>query len=99
MAEAEYTFREKCDCGNKPVLKDLGMCSVCTFGEASSMWDWLDDEVIKSKDERDLAKKYVFDDMFAQFDDLFDEDDKFNPLIAILLHIDQPVLDKLEALL
>ena len=44
MTNANYTFKQKCDCGNKPVLKGLDMCSVCTFGEASSMWDVWGDE-------------------------------------------------------
>lgn len=94
MGRISYTFKHECDCGNRPVLKDLGMCSVCTFGEASSMWEWLDDGVVKK--ERKLAEKYVFEDVFLQFDDLFDENDEMNPIVAMLLHIDQDVLDKIE---
>lgn len=42
MSKNSYTFRGTCDvCGGKPVLQDLGMCAVCTFGEADSMWEWL----------------------------------------------------------
>lgn len=42
MSTNGYTFKQECEvCGNKPVLKDLGMCSVCTFGEADSLWEWL----------------------------------------------------------
>lgn len=37
-----YTFRYDCEvCGITPVLKDMGMCSVCTYGEADSVWEWV----------------------------------------------------------
>ena len=92
---ADYTFKQECDCGNRPVLKDLGMCSVCTFGEAGSMWEWLDDGVTKK--ERKLAEEYVlgvFDEV-----ELADEKGNVDQMKARLLHIDQSVLDKVEALL
>lgn len=94
---SSYTFKEACDCGNKPILKDIGMCSVCTFGEASSMWEWLDDGVVKT--ERKQAERYVFEDIFLKFDNLFDDNDVMNPIAASLLHIDQNVLDKIENLI
>ena len=46
---ADYTFKEACQCGNKPVLKVVGMCSVCTYGEAGSMWEWLQDFVVQKE--------------------------------------------------
>ena len=54
---ADYTFKEACQCGNKPVLKVVGMCSVCTYGEAGSMWEWLQDFVVQK--ERKKAQDYV----------------------------------------
>jgi hypothetical protein len=37
-----YTFKYGCEsCDQKPVLKDTGMCAVCTFGESDALWDWL----------------------------------------------------------
>lgn len=94
--KADYTFRQACDvCGQKPVLKDLGMCSTCTFGERSSMWEWLDDGVVQK--EHKAAEKYVFD-MFAEVD-LMDRKGNVDPIKAMLLHIDQPVLDRIEKVL
>lgn len=90
---SSYTFKGECDCGNKPILKDIGMCSVCTYGEADSMWEWLDDF---PKTERRLAEKYVFEDVFLQFEDLFNDEGMMNPIVAMLLHIDQNVLNKIE---
>lgn len=41
---SDYTFKYECDvCEQKPVLKDTGLCAVCTFGEADALWDWLDE--------------------------------------------------------
>lgn len=54
----KYTFLQSCECcDNKPVLKTTGMCGPCTYGEADSMWDWLEGEY-KGK-ELKAAKKYV----------------------------------------
>lgn len=88
---ADYTFKRRCDCGNKPILKDVGMCSVCTFGEASSMWDWLDDF---PKSEKKLAEKYVLN-LFRETE-LADDEGNINPIVSRLLHIDQDVLDQIE---
>ena len=92
----EYTFKEKCEvCGSKPVIKDSGMCAVCNFGEADSMWKWLDEEWVG--EERKLAQKYVLN-ILADIE-LVDLDGKVNPIKAMLLHIDQHVLNKIEELL
>ena len=32
--EPEWDYEQTCDCGQSPVLKQSGMCGVCTFGEA-----------------------------------------------------------------
>lgn len=38
----DFTFTEECmTCEQKPVMKDTGMCAVCTFGESDALWDWL----------------------------------------------------------
>lgn len=92
---SDYTFKEECDCGNKPVLKELGMCSVCTFGEASSMWEWLDEKWTGK--ERKLAQQYVAETINEV--KLVDRKGNVDPIVAMLLHIDEPVLDKMEALL
>lgn len=93
---SEFTFTEECEvCGAKPVYKDLGMCAVCTHGTASALWDWLDDDW-KGK-ERKLAEKYVME-TFAEIE-LLNKDGSVDPLKAALLHIDQHVLDRVEALL
>lgn len=97
--QADYTFKQACDvCDQRPILKDTGMCSTCTFGERGSMWEWLDDGVAKT--ERKLAERYVFEKIFLPMgEELFDKHGDMNPIMAALLHIDQPVLDKIERLL
>lgn len=55
-----YTFRHKCEsCGGRPVLKATGMCAVCTYGEADSCWDWIDE--YWTGRELKLAKQYIQD--------------------------------------
>lgn len=57
-ARNPYTFRHECDsCGAKPVLRDTGMCAVCTYGEADSCWDWIDEYWAGS--ELKLVKQYI----------------------------------------
>lgn len=92
---SDYTFREECDCGNKPVLKDLGMCSVCTFGEASSMWEWLDEKW--SGKERKLAEQYILETLHET--EAIDDDGNFDPIVAHLLHIDQHVVSQMERIM
>lgn len=95
---ANYTFKEECDCGVKPVLKDVGMCSVCTFGEADSMWEWLDDGVVKT--ERKAAQKYIDKEIQEMGDaGMFDKHGNFDPIAAALLHLNQHVLDRIEDLI
>lgn len=56
----DYTFRHECDvCGARPVLKVSGMCGPCTYGEADSAWDWINDYWTGS--ELKLAKQYIHD--------------------------------------
>lgn len=39
---SQYTFRHGCDsCDQKPILKNTGMCAVCTFGESDALWEWI----------------------------------------------------------
>ena len=91
-----YTFTEACEvCGAKPVIKGNGMCSVCNFGEADSMWEWLDEKWVGK--ERKLAQKYAMSILTDI--ELVDLDGKVDPIKAVLLHIDQHVLDKIEKLL
>lgn len=92
----DYTFRYGCEsCEERPTLKTTGLCAVCTFGTADALWDWLDEEW--SGKERKLAEKYVLE-MLAEVE-LMDEKGNVDPVKAMLLHVDQPVLDKIEALL
>ena len=91
---ADYTFKEACQCGNKPVLKVVGMCSVCTYGEAGSMWEWLQDFVVQK--ERKKAQDYVMETIVDV--ELITEEGEIDPLKAMLLHIDQQVLDEMEEL-
>jgi ribosomal protein L37E len=58
MTKNDYTFREQCDvCGSQPVLKDTGMCAVCSFGESDSLWDWIYDRW--EGKELKLAQNYL----------------------------------------
>lgn len=91
--KADYTFRQACDvCDQKPVLKNLGMCAVCTFGEADSMWEWLYDDVVKT--EQKAAEKYILKVMTEV--ELLDKKGNVDPIKAMLLHIDQPTLNAME---
>jgi len=93
---SDYTFKQECSsCEQKPIIKQTGMCSTCTFGERSSMWEWLDTKL--SFEERKLA----VDCTMAMFNevDLIEDDNSVNPIKAALLHIDQSVVDKVEKLI
>lgn len=96
---ADYTFKGKCDsCNQKPVLKDLGMCSVCTFGEASSLWEWLDDGVVTT--EHDAARRFLDKQLFEWGKENFiDNKGNFNPIAARVLHLNQHVLDRIESII
>ena len=98
MSKANYTFKYDCDsCGNKPVLKDLSLCSVCCYGEAASLWEWLDDEVTNV--ERKAARKRLDHEIKEMGDaGMFDEKGNFDPIAAQLLHLNQHVLDRIEAI-
>lgn len=97
MEGNDYTFRYSCDvCDSQPILETTGMCSVCTFGEASSMWEWLDEEW-KGK-EKKKAQKYVIK-VLREAELLNLETGEIDQLKAMLMHIDQKVLDKIEELL
>lgn len=53
-----YTFRHECDsCGAKPVLRATGMCAVCTYGEADSYWDWVNE--YWAGGQLKLVKQYI----------------------------------------
>lgn len=55
-----YTFKHACEiCDSSPVLKATDLCAVCTFGEADSMWEWLNENWIGK--ELKLAKSYLKD--------------------------------------
>lgn len=54
----DYTFRHECEvCGAKPVLKATGMCGPCTYGEADSAWDWVNEYYTGR--ELNLAKQHI----------------------------------------
>ncbi len=56
----DYTFRHECEsCGARPVLKITGMCGPCTYGEADSAWDWINEYYAGR--ELKLAKQYIQD--------------------------------------
>lgn len=98
-SKASYTFRYECDsCGTKPVLKSVGLCSVCCFGEADSMWEWLDDNVVNI--ERKAAQKFL-DQQILEMGDagMFDDKGNFDPLAAHLMHLNQHVLDRIETVI
>lgn len=99
MAKAQYTFKQSCDsCDTKPVLKSVGLCSVCCYGEAASLWEWLDDPVVKV--ELKAAQKKLDQEILEMGDaGMFDDEGNFDPLAASLLHIDQHVLDRIEAII
>ena len=96
-ANNDYTFTEECDvCGNKPVYADLGMCAVCTHGEADAMWEWLYEDW-KGKEGK-LAQKYVIKTLRGI--ELFDpKTGVVNEQVAFIMHLDQEILDKIEELL
>lgn len=96
---ASYTFRYACDvCDTRPVLKELGMCAVCTFGEADSMWEWLWDGVVKA--EKQAAEQWLRL-QFKEMRDagLMDKKGNIDPISGMLMHLDQPTLDKIEEIL
>lgn len=94
--KADYTFKHACDsCDQRPVIKGTGLCAVCTFGEADSMWEWLWDDVVKV--ERKQAKRFIID--FLQEVEIVDEKGNVDTFKAILLHLDDATLDKMEELL
>jgi len=99
MTKAQYTFKSDCDsCGNNPVLKDFGLCSVCCYGEAASLWEWLDDPVVTV--ERKAAQKKLEREIMEMSDaGVFDKRGNFDPIAAQLLHINQHVLDRIEAVI
>lgn len=93
---AHYTFRYDCDsCGNTPVLKDVTLCSVCCFGEADSMWEWLDDGVITKELKASIEK---IDDLLIEMDEakMLDKHGNIDPVAAMLMHIDRHVVDRIE---
>lgn len=99
MSKPHYTFKYDCDsCGNKPVLKDLGLCSVCCYGEAASLWEWLDDSVVKV--EKKAAQEKLDDEIMKMFEaKMIDKKGNFDPIAVRLLHIDQHVIDRIEAII
>lgn len=100
MSRADYTFKDGgcITCDQQPTLKDTGMCAVCTFGEADSMWEWLDDGVV-------LAEPHNAQDWLAgEFKTLrkagmIDKKGNIDPMAAMLMHINQHVVDRIEAIL
>lgn len=98
--QAAYTFKYSCDtCDQKPVLKDTGMCSVCTFGEADSMWEWLDDNVVNV--ERKATQQFIDQQLveMAKADMFNTKTGEFDPIAASVMHLDQHVLDRIEAVI
>lgn len=99
MGKADYTFRGRCDvCDQQPILKDTGMCAVCTFGEADSMWEWLDDGVVVKES---TATQSRLDGILSELVEakIVRKNGTIDPIGAALMHIDQHVVDRIESLI